>query len=51
MEDLCKKGLNEQTTIVRKTSIQKTDEVTQRPQPDTSKVSDSDRPGKWTTKS
>ena len=51
MEDLLKKGLSEQTEIGRVTNKQNTDEATQRPKPDTTSVKDSDRPGKWTTKS
>lgn len=51
MEDLVKKGLSEQTEIGRVTNKQKTDEATQRPQPDTSKVKSADRPGNWSTKS
>ena len=51
MEDLVKKGLSEQAEIGRVTNKQKTDEKTQRPQEDASKVKAADRPGNWSTKS
>lgn len=50
MEDLTKDGLSERKKLGRIVENQKTDEKTQRPQPETKKLPSDGRPGSWTTK-
>jgi len=49
-EDVCKEGLSDKQDLGRVQSQQKTNDTTQRPQPETKSIKTADRPGKWTTK-